>query len=370
MDKYKKFITKLLGTADIKVGGTRPWDIKVHNNEFYRRVVNSPSIGLGESYMDGWFDCKKLDEFFFRILRTDLDKKVKFDLNTTSLYLKSRLMNLQSRYGARKVMHEHYNLTPQLYMSFLDPYNQYTCGYFKGTKDLNKAQEQKLDLICKKIGINKKDKVLDIGCGWGGFAKFAAKKYGCEVTGISISEEQIKYAKEYTKGLKVRIKYCDYRDLNEKFDKIVTIGMIEHVGYKNYRNFFKKAHESLEDDGLFLLHTIVSKISKTHIDPWIQKYIFPNAMLPSIKQLSEASEGLLIMEDLHNFGHYYDPTLMAWHENFERNWHRLKGFDYRFRRMWNYYLLCCAGGFRARDMQLFQTVFSKKGLVGGYEPVR
>src|SRR5207247_100513 len=148
------------------------------------------------------------------------------------------------------VIEEHYDLSNELYMSFLDPYNQYTCGYFKNTTDLNQAQEQKLDLICRKLSLKQGDRVLDIGCGWGGFAKYAAENYGCNVVGITISDEQVSYAEEYTSGLPVEIRKQDYRDLRgEKFDKIVVIGMIEHVGYKNYRKLFEIIENSLTDEG-------------------------------------------------------------------------------------------------------------------------
>jgi len=274
---------------------------------------------------------------------------------------------MQSRLKSNTVVREHYNLGNELYMSFLDPYNQYTCGYFKETKDLNIAQERKLDLICRKLDLKPEDKVLDIGCGWGGFLKYAAQKVGCHLTGISISDEQISYAREYTAGLPVSIKKMDYRDLTSKFDKILICGMIEHVGSKNYRRMFKIVHRSLNDSGRFLLHTIGGNTSMTATDPWISKYIFANSVLPSFKQLSAAAEGLFVIEDWQNFGAYYFPTLMAWYDNFKANWDLIKEkYDDRFFRMWEYYLLSCAGSFKARENQLWQVVYSKSGIPGGY----
>jgi len=370
ISKLKQTTEDIFSIADINIDGNRPWDIQVHDNRFYQRVLAQGSLGLGESYMDGWWDCEKLDEFFYRVLKADLSKKVKVKAVLLGI-LKAKVINMQSKGRSKKVAKEHYDLSPKLYESFLDPYNQYTCGYFKNTSNLNKAQEQKLDLICKKLKLSPKDKVLDIGCGWGGFAKFASEKYGCHVTGITISDEQIKYAKDYCKGLPVEIIKSDYRDFNGKFDKILICGMIEHVGPKNYPIIMKKANNCLKNDGLFLLHTIGTNTSKGGIDRWINKYIFPNGVLPSVNQIAKAAEGLFVLEDWHNFGADYDKTLMAWHENFNNNWDKIKGnYNERFKRMWNYYLLCCAGLFRSERGRLWQIVFSKNGVKGGYESVR
>ncbi|MCP6719829.1 MAG: cyclopropane fatty acyl phospholipid synthase [Patescibacteria group bacterium] len=369
--KSKKIVSKLFTEADIKINGSRPWDIQTHNEKLFDRLINQGSMGLGESYMDGWWDTEKLDQFFYKIFSAGLDKKIKYDWNLIFAYLKSKILNTQTKQRARKVAEEHYDLSAELYESFLDPYNQYTCGYFKNTKDLNKAQEQKLRLICEKLQLSPQDKVLDIGCGWGGFAKFASEHYNCHVTGLTISDKQLKYAKKYCRGLPVKIIKSDYRDISGKYDKIVICGMIEHVGYKNYRTIMKVVHRSLKDDGLFLLHTIGGNTSVTTADPWILKYIFPNSMLPSIKQISSATERLFVIEDWHNFSTHYYKTLMAWFDNFDRNWQKLKSqYDERFYRMWKYYLLSFAGSFQARKNQLWQIVFSKKGLPGGYTSIR
>ncbi|MEK6835157.1 MAG: cyclopropane fatty acyl phospholipid synthase [Nanoarchaeota archaeon] len=371
MVKAREYIKSLLEYADIKVDGNRSWDIQIHNEDFYKRVLSDGPLGLGESYMDGWWDSEKLDEFFYKILISKLDKKIKPDLGTIILNLESKFLNMQTRIKSKKVATQHYNLNAELYESFLDPYNQYTCGYFKDTEDLNKAQELKLGLICRKLQLDSEDKVLDIGSGWGGFAKFATQNYGCHVTGINISDEQIKYSKEYTKGLPVEIRKQDYRDLDGEFDKVLICGMIEHVGYKNYKDIMKIVHNHLKDNGLFLLHTIGRNESITYTEPWINKYIFPNSMLPSIKQISESIENLFVVEDWHNFSAHYDKTLMAWRSNFNRNWNRIKSkYDKRFFRMWNYYLLSSAGSFRARKNQLWQVVMSKNGVPNGYESIR
>lgn len=367
----KTILQHILSKAGIKIDGSKPWDVQIHNESVYDRILKEGSLGAGESYMDGWWDAKKLEQLFYRIFKADLDKKITLSIKDKLTVIKANLFNFQTKIGSLKVAKKHYNLSNDLFMSFLDPYNQYTCGYFKDTNDLNKAQEQKLSLICKKLYLTSKDKVLDIGCGWGGFAKYAAKHFGCHVTGITISETQAKYAKEFTKGLPVNILIKDYRELKGKFNKILICGMIEHVGHKNYRKLMEIVHSVLEDSGLFLLHTIGAGNSKGTIDPWINKYIFPNSQLPTMETISSSINGLFVMEDWHNFGAYYYPTLMAWFKNFDETWVKFKDiYDERFYRMFKYYLLICAGLFKARKNQLWQIVLSKNGVPGVYETFR
>jgi cyclopropane-fatty-acyl-phospholipid synthase len=364
-------IEKVLEKAGIEINGNKPWDIQIHDERFFTRIISERSLGLGESYMDGWWDCDALDEFFFRILRDDAVSMIPWDLKTILAFAGSMIMNQQSPAGARKVADEHYNLGNDFYQAMLDPYMQYSCGYFKDTDDLATAQRQKLDLICRKLQLKESDAVLDIGCGWGGFAKFAAEQYGCHVTGINISTEQIAFAKKFCEGLPVKILERDYRAFNGKFDKIVSVGMFEHVGYKNYRTYMEAAAHCLKKDGLFLLHTIGSSWPKSGPEPWINKYIFPNSVLPTMQLLTKSAGGLFIMEDWHNFGADYDKTLLAWHRNFTENWHQFKEtYGERFERMWRYYLLSCAGSFRARSVELWQVVLSQKGMIGGYQSVR
>ena len=368
----KQICTDLLGQADIHVDGDRVWDIHVHDDAFYKRVLAGGSLALGESYMDGWWTCAALDQFFDRLLRAQLNQKV-VPLSAKLSLARSKVLNLQSKRRARTVVDTHYQRSPALFMSFLDPYNQYSCGYFKDTDDLNQAQENKLDLICRKLRLSSGDKVLDIGCGWGGFAKFAAERYGCHVTGMNISDMQMAYAQDFCAGLPVTFVKSDYRDFTVTgFDKVLSVGMFEHVGYKNYRSLMEVAHRSLQDGGLFLLQTIGRHRSGSNTDAWMHKYIFPNAMLPSPKQLTTAAERLFALNDWHSFGAYYDLTLMAWHRNFVNNWDDLKEeSDERFFRMWTYYLLMLAGTFRSNKKQLWQIVFAKRrGAVAGYESVR
>ena len=362
---------RLLSLADVKINGSRPWDMQVHDKRLYNRLLTSGSMGLGESYVDGWWDCKKLDELFYRILHAELDGKFRINAGIILQSIKSRLFNLQSSKKAFEVGEKHYDIGNDLFTSMLDKRLTYTCGYWKNARNLDKAQEAKLDLVCKKLKLKPGQKVLDIGCGWGSFMKFAAEKYKVKCVGFSISREQTELGRKLCKGLPIEFRLQDYREINEKFDHIVSLGMFEHVGPKNYIKYMQVANSCLKDDGLFLLHTIGSAEIKKIADPWIEKYIFPNGYIPDMKNISESIDRLFVMEDWHNFGAYYDPTLMAWFNNFEKNWNKLKdNYNERFHRMWRYYLLSCAGAFRARKIQLWQIVLSKKGVPGGYISVR
>lgn len=366
--QIKKIAIDLLHSAGIMPNGNEAWDIQVNNEEFYSRIFNEGSLALGETYMDGWWDCKSLDQFFARILRAQLDQKVKADKWLWPKLIWLKLINHQSKKRALEVGRTHYDLGNELFKSMLDSRMNYTCGYWKNANDLDTAQLNKLELSCQKLKFEAGMRVLDIGCGFGAFAKYAVENYGVDVVGVTISKEQYEYAKQNCAGLPIEIRLQDYRDIHEQFDRVVSLGMFEHVGYRNYRVYMQKVRECLKDDGLFLLHTIGGNQTTKTVDPWINKYIFPNGMIPSMEQISTASNGLFIMENWANFGAYYDKTLMAWHERFEENWDHLKEqYDQRFYRMWRYYLLACAGSFRARSNQLWQIVFSKEGILGGYQ---
>jgi len=371
MSSLKSKAEQILNLADVKINGNRPWDIQVYNEDFYKKIFSGGSLSLGESYMDGWWDCKNLDEFFNKVLAARLDKKLK-PWSLVFNVIKAKTLNMQNKSRSKEVAEKHYDLGNDFYKNVLDKkYMQYTCGYWKNAKNLDQAQKDKLELVCKKLNLKKTDKVLELGCGWGGFAEYAARKYGCHITAYNISEEQVKYARENCKGLPVEIIKSDYRNAKGTFDKVVSIGMCEHVGYKNYRTFMEVAYNCLKDNGLFLMHTIGGNTSVHSIDPWLGKYIFPNGMLPSVKQLAESFEGLFVMEDWHNFSAHYDKTLMAWFNNFDKNWDKIKlDHNERFYRIWKYYLLCCAGSFRARKNQLWQVVLSKGGVPGGYNSIR
>ena len=368
MADFKETLSKLLESVDIQVNGSRPFDIQVHNKLFYSRVLSGKSLGLGESYMDGWWDCEALDQFCYQMLRGSIDKQVKVNNPAFLIHvLKAYFLNAQSKKRAYIVGKKHYDTGNDLFSLMLDQRMNYSCGYWKNAENLDQAQVNKLDLVCRKIHLKPGMKVLEIGCGWGGFAKYAAENYGVSVHGVTVSKEQMEYAEQSCKGLETTFELKDYRELNTKYDSIVSIGMFEHVGYKNYRSYMEIARRCLHDDGLFLLHTIGRNTPSRSTDPWTNKYIFPNGMIPSPGQISKSLEGLFVIEDWHNFGQDYDPTLMAWNENFQKNYDSLKDkYDERFKRMWEYYLLMCAGTFRSRRNQLWQLVLSKKGLRGGY----
>jgi len=364
-------LNKLLVEADIRINGSRPWDIQVLDGGFYPRVMAEGSLGLGESYMDGWWEVESLDEFFMRILRAGLEDKHRNRIRLLRDWLKAHLLNLQSRHRSKRVAERHYDLGNPFYEHMLDPWMQYTCAYWKEAEDLASAQVAKMDLVCRKLHLEPGDRVLELGGGWGGFACYAAKHYGCEVTMYNISGEQVSYARKICRDLPVEIHHADYREARGTFNKVVSIGICEHVGSGNYRNFMKIQKRCLREDGLMLLHTIGCNRTKRTSDPWINRYIFPGGQLPSMRQLMNAAEGLFVLEDVHNFGAYYDLTLMAWFQNFDRHWPRFRErYGDRFYRMWKYYLLSCAGSFRARNIQLWQLVFSPHGVLGGYESVR
>lgn len=368
MADFKKTVENLLTTVDIQINGPRPWDIQIHNEGFYARVLSGGPLGLGESYMDGWWDCAAVDQFMTRLLGGRIDKIVKgSNLSFFMMLLRARFSNAQSAKRAYIVGEEHYDTGNDLFTLMLDERMIYSCGFWKEAESLNQAQEAKLDLICRKMQFEPGMSVLEIGCGWGGFAKYAAENYGVNVHGVTISKEQKKLAENICQGLDVTFELQDYRKLNTEYDRIVSIGMFEHVGYKNYREYMEVANRCLKDGGLFLLHTIGSNTSDTTTDSWTNKYIFPNGMTPSTQQVGSATEGLLQIEDWHSFGQYYDTTLMAWHDNFQNHWAELEGvYDARFKRMWQYYLLTAAASFRARRNQLWQLVLSKGGVKGGY----
>lgn len=368
--KLKALTQEILAPAGIMLDGDRPWDLQVRDERFYHRVLREGSLGLGESYMDGWWECEELDTFFAKLVPTDPKAKLKKNLNLLFYTLGAVLLNPGRKSHAFKIGERHYDKGNELFVNMLDKRMVYSCGYWKDAHDLDGAQEAKLELICRKLGLKAGDRVLDIGCGWGSFAKYAAEKYGVEVVGITVSKEQISLGRELCRGLPVELRLQDYRDVNEGFDHIVSVGMFEHVGLRNYRAYMEKARQCLKDGGLFLLHTIGSDTSDVAADPWLDKYIFPDSLIPSLKQITASLEGSFKVEDLHSFGFDYDATLMSWFQNFSNKWDKLKGlYDERFYRMWKYYLLNSAGAFRCRGLQVWQFVLSPKGVRGGYDRI-
>ena len=230
----------------------------------FREVLLKKNLGLGEGYMLGWWDCERVDEFICRVLKNGAADRVRGCWRLIARLVPSLLVNLQSLSRARIVARRHYDLGNDLFQAFLDSYLQYSCAYFKGmacepdplqltgaqvSRDLETAQQAKMRLICEKLELKPGETLLDIGCGWGGLARFAAENYGCTVTGVNISRRQIEFAREFCKGLPVEIRETDYRLLGGNYDKIVSVGMFEHVGYKNYRTFMETAARCLAPDG-------------------------------------------------------------------------------------------------------------------------
>ena len=371
----REIIAELLANAGVSIGGGEPFDIQVHDDRVYDRILSQGSLGLGESYMDGWWDVERLDEFFARVLRAKLESRRELRGKWLWPWLRARILNMQNKARSKRVAQYHYDLGNAFYQDMLDARMIYTCAYWENAQSLEHAQEDKCELVCRKLHLKSTDRVLDLGCGWGGFATYAAERYGCHVTAYNIAAEQIRYAREHARDLPVEFIEADYRESRGHYDKIVSIGMFEHIGPKNYANAIRHASTLLADDGLFLLHMIGRDGTSTHVDQWIDKYIFPGGVVPSMSQLSGAIEGQLVVEHFHAFGPDYDRTLMAWYSKFTQNWHRHSAhLGPRFYRMWTYYLLSCAGAFRARRLHLWQWVLSKNGVPGGYHfdvpPVR
>jgi len=368
-----RVLSELLATADIRFNGERPWDIQVHDETLYHRVLSRGSLGFGEAYMDGMWDAQALDQLFHRLMESDIDERVAgwFKFKALGERLRRGVFNLQSSRRAFQVGEHHYDAGNDLFEAMLDSGMNYSCGYWEQAADLEQAQRHKLDLICRKLQLEPGERLLDIGCGWGGLMRHAARYYGVEVVGVTISKEQQAMARERCAGLPVEVELKDYRELEGRFDKAVSVGMFEHVGEKNYRSYFEAVSHVLPDTGLFLLHTIGNHKRYASHDPWVDKYIFPNGVLPPAQQIVEALEGCFLIEDWHNFGRDYDRTLMAWWKNFEEAWPHLEPrYGRNFFRMWKYYLHSFAGFFRSRQGQLWQLVLNKRSYPGIYRSVR
>ena len=354
-----EIMRELLAGAGVTIGGTAPWDIQVHDQRLYTRVLRDGNLGVGESYVDGWWDCEALDQMIDRVTRARFSLGGNWALLTH--VAKARLLNLQVM-RPFEVGQRHYDVGNDLYRAMLGPRMMYTCAYFRDADTLDAAQEAKLDLVCRKIGLRPGMRVLDLGCGWAGFAAFAAEKYGASVVGYTVSKEQQAWAREHYGHLAIDIRLDDYRNATGRYDTVVSIGLMEHVGPKNHRAYMELAARLLNPGGVVFMHTIGGAGTRTHIDPWFDKYIFPNAVVPTLGQLVTAMEEVLVPEDIQNIGPHYDRTLMAWWQNFDAAWPTLRPrYGDRFYRMWRFYLLISAAYFRAREHNLYQIVATPVG---------
>lgn len=351
----------LLERAGISIGGDAPWDIQIHDEGVYVRALRDGTLGVGEAYVEGWWDCPAIDQMFERITRAQLDLVLSESWVLLANAVKARVLNLQAS-RPFEVGERHYDIGNDLYRAMLGRHMVYTCAYWENADDLDAAQGAKLDLICRKIGARPGMRILDLGCGWGGFAAFAAEYYGANVVGYTISREQCAWAKEQFAKLPVEIRLDDYRQATGSYDAVVSIGLMEHVGPKNYRAYMQLAARSLVPGGIVFIHTIGGQEPRAQIDPWYHKYIFPNAVIPTLGQLTSAMDDILVIEDVHNIGPHYDRTLMAWWENFDRAWPALRArYGEHFYRMWKFYLMTSAAQFRARALNLFQIAATTIG---------
>ncbi len=360
--RAESLIRELFEAAGVRIDGSSRHDLQVHDPRFYRRVLMDGNLGLGEAYMDGFWDSPAPDEMIERLLRGGVYDRARASPRAAALILSARLLNPQRLARAFEVGRRHYDIGNDLFEAMLDSRMIYSCAYWRNAHSLEEAQLAKLDLVCRKIGLKPGAKVLELGCGWGGFARYAAEAYGAEITGLTVSREQAALAARRCRGLPIEIRLEDYRAAYGEFDAVISLGMLEHVGPKNYRTYMEVTHRCLAPHGVALIQTICNNCSARYIDPWMDRYIFPNSVIPSLDQLAVAMQGLFVLEDVHNFGPYYDDTLMAWHANLELQWPRLAArYGPRFRRMWDYYLLSCAASFRTRNHQLLQLVMTPAG---------
>ena len=372
----RRAVAETFALADVAIDGDRRWDIQVRDPRFFQALASHGSLGLGNAYIEDWWDTPSLEAFFDKVYRADLHYG-RLTWSSRLHYVVSRLFNRQKISRAFEVGERHYDRGNRLYRAMLGPRMVYSSGYWTdGVETLAEAEEAKLDLICRKLDLKPGQRVLDIGCGWGCFGRWAAERHGVEVVGVTVSKEQLQHAREQDTNLPVETLLIDYRELDGRFepgsfDHVVSIGMMGHVGYKNYRTLMEVAHRQLADDGLFLIHTMGANRSTTAAEPWIDRHIFPNGMAPSIPQVGAAIEHLFVLEDWHNFSTDYQRTCLAWRDNFHARWSEIVDlYDERFFRLWTYYLCCFAGAFGARTLQTWDVVLSKVGGRGRYRSLR
>jgi cyclopropane-fatty-acyl-phospholipid synthase len=370
--KAKVLLQQLFQRADIQINGARPFDIQVKDPRFYSKAIRFGDLGIGEAYVDGWWECDAIDEMASRFIMADLNRSSHFSLPFILYYFETVLSGIGRKGKAFEVGQHHYDMGNDLFKAMLDERMVYSCAYWKNANTLEQAQKNKLDLVCRKADLKPGMRVLDIGCGWGSWSRYAAENYGVEVVGLTVSREQMHYAQSMCAGLPVEFRLQDYRDIDEQFDRVVSIAMFEAVGHRYYGTFMQTVERCLHDDGLFVLHTI---LAQTHQGPeqarWLNEYIFPNGELPSLAQIMASVERIFVVEHAHHLDGDYEKTLEAWYQNFLASWPELKeNYDDHFFRMWTFYLRISKGIFLSRLGHVWQFVFSKRGVPGRIWPYR
>ena len=364
IDEYKKKF--IIGEPKIQ----KPITLRILNKKLHYKLLLRPDLYFGEAYSDGDIEIENgtltdfLDLALMNIGRGELNF---FSQLTNKLSGSYRyLTNFNFIKKSKMNVAHHYDLSDDLYDLFLDSKRQYSCAYFKDENDsLETAQNNKIQHIIKKLNIKPNQKILDIGCGWGSLAIDIAKSINCEVTGITLSKNQFDYcvkrAKELNMENQVVFKLIDYRELNEKFDRIVSVGMFEHVGRKFYKRFFRQIEKLLNNDGVSLIHTIGSVNPPGNPHPWITKYIFPGGYTPSLSEVTTPIEKAgLVVSDIEVLKLHYSHTLRLWKENCIKNREKIiEMFDERFFRMWEFYLAGCEIAFKWGDQVVYQFQLTK-----------
>lgn len=360
MQLLRRPVEHFFSRADVSINGSRPWDIRVNDNRFYREVLTKGSLGLGESYMRGQWSTEDLEGLFYRLCSSDLESTSQRISGQSFGSLIDLFINRQTHSRAKSNAEHHYNLGNDLFFEFLGKFKNYSCGYFDNASTLDEAQIAKMHKLCQLLDLKKGDRLLDVGGGWGEFAKFAATQYDCDVTSINIAQEQINHAREHCRDTSVEIVKSDYRDMTGSYNKIAVVAMFTHVGHKNYRQFMQTMSRLLEPGGKMVMETVGGAESKTRCEPWTNKYIFPGGLIPSMEQIDHSISGLFQRDSVDEFGHDYAVTLQHWHRNFIDAWPRLRAhYSESMRLMFEYFFLSVAGDFRAKGLLHYHIAFSK-----------
>ncbi len=363
ISRYERRAQELFALAGIKINGDQPCDIQVRNNAAFVRLFGYGSLGWGEAYVDGYWDCEQLDDFVCRCLIANLTGH--FRPSDFLLFLRARLLN---RSFPTLAVPKHYESGIELFEKMLDQRLIYSSGYWKNATTLNEAQEHKLDLVAEKLGLKAGMKVLDIGCGWGGAIRYFAERYKVSGLAVTTSKNQYDVACQTCKDLPIEIRLHDYREVSEQFDCSYSIEMLGHLKPKHYKHYFQFVNRTLREGGSHLVQVAGSSMRAVRSDPWVQRYIFPGGYVPAPSQLIAAAQASLNLEDWQILTKDHDQTFMAWHENLSAAWKDFEEeVDERTVRMWRYYLLSFAGVFRSNASQLWQIVFSKSAVNPTYK---